>query len=278
MANDHELAGFEWPVGLSLYDLRRIIWGRWTQRMPEVIADLAQKNVKLLLEDAYGIAGDIQRVSDLSGFFILDDVKEPERFNPPDLPACVLITQDGEFISPAKMQEIISLYEGRNLPEDLSDEERNVRISQQRRRLVLTRRCRHDGCTETVIVTVQMAARAIIGHKLMEQGAPYEPPSLCKRHRAERDELLTRKRGRGKKGKGKGKPLAALGDLGNNKKALEAAQQPPAEPQPHDDANQPDMKEDDNGDCRLGGHAHETLKGLFLNRGIHFAVFMFSHW
>jgi len=221
MANKREI-GFEWPIGLSLFDLRRIIWGRWTQRMPEVIADLAQKGVKLLLEDAYGIAREIQEVSDVSGFFILDEVREPERFNPPDLPACVLITQDGEFISPAKMQEILSLHHGQNLPEDLSSEERNVRVQQQRRRLVLTRRCRHDGCTETVVVTVGMAARAIEGHKLMEKGAPYEPPSLCKRHRAERDVALHDRRNKPHRRK-KSKALGVIGDDPEVLKQIEAA-------------------------------------------------------
>ncbi len=251
---NQDRVGFDWPIGLSLFDLRRIIWGRWMQRMPEVIADLSQKGVKLLLEDAYGIARDIQEVSDVCGFFILDGVKEPERFNPPDLPACVLITQDGEFISPAKMQEILSLYSGSNLPEDLSSYERNVRIEQQRRRLVLTRRCRHDGCTETVVVTVGMAARAIRGHKLMELGLPYEPPSLCKRHRAERDAQLKDKRSRRRgKGKGKGTPLGTIGDV--MPAAVKAAAAPPSEDINNDNPEPTDTKERADGDCSISAAA-----------------------
>jgi hypothetical protein len=184
--------------------------------MPEVIGELAQKGKRLLLEDAYAIAEDIQRVSDLTQSFILDPAENPERFNPPDLPACVLIAQGGEFISPVRMQEIVDLYNGKNLPDDLSSSERNLRIYQQRRRLVLTRGCRHEGCTETVVVTVELAGRAIIGHKLIEIGAPYEPPSLCKRHRTQRDQAMDQDRSRkrrNRKKKGKGKALGTIGDV-----------------------------------------------------------------
>jgi len=255
MANDQDPIGFEWPIGLTLRDLYRIIWGRWHARMPEVIGELAQKGKKLLLEDAYAFAEDIQRVSDATGAFILDPAEKPERFNPPDLPTCVLIAQGGEFISPVRMQEIVDLYHGYNLPDDLPSNERSLRIHQQRGRLVLTRGCRHDGCTEIVVVTVELAGRAIIGHRLIEIGAPYEPPSLCKRHRTERDNSMKQKRSRkhsNHKKKGKGKALGTIGDVAPplNTAVLAKAQEAPEETPQEIELTTPDPTEEEtNVDC-----------------------------
>jgi hypothetical protein len=267
MANDRTEIGFEWPIGLTLRDVYRVLWGRWHARMPEVIAELAKDGKILLLEDAYAIAEDIQKVSDVMGCFFLDPSEEPKRFTPPDMPSCVLAAQYGEFISPTKMQEILLLYKGENLPKDLSQEERAVRIPQQHRRLVLSRRCRHEGCTETITVTVGMAAHAILSHKLLERGLCYEPPSLCMRHRDERDasmferrsntkDLSKKRKGKGKKGKGKGKKgkgkaLAAVGDLGNNKKALENVAKLSQDPALNENEN----KENENGDCPVSAAA-----------------------
>ena len=37
-------------------------------------------------------------------------------------------------------------------------------------------------------------------------------------------------------------------------------------------------QENDDGNRRFRCHAHEAFKGFLLNRGIHFAVFMLSHF
>lgn len=188
---------FGWPKGLSLFDLKRVVWGRWQQRMPEVLADLSAKGVTLTLDDAYGIAEAIKGASDEAGFFILDEDRNPEPFCPPELPTCVLETQDNEYIDPNKMEGILALYNGKPLPPDLSDDQRRTQLKMLRRRLVAARSCKTAGCTNRIKVTVAMAAKAIIGHGLLKKGLPYELPTLCRSCRNNRDQQLSERRGSG---------------------------------------------------------------------------------
>lgn len=186
---------FTWPKGLTLWDLRRIIWGRWMQRMPEVLSGFAKDGKpRITLEQAFQIAQEIETVSNEWGFFVLDPDEHPEQFRPPDLPACVLETHDDVYFEPQKMQEIVDLYQGKTLPEGLSDDAYYGQLQQLRRRLVATRPCRQPGCKNRVVITVSVAAQAIIGHKLLETGLLYEPSTLCKKCHEMREIDLVQRR------------------------------------------------------------------------------------
>jgi hypothetical protein len=129
-------------------------------------------------------------------FYPLDGDKFPELWEgrDNDLPTKVLATTNEQYMDTNDPLRILRFYDGDNLPASLSKEERAIRLEHQRKRLVLKTECREDGCHEEIKVTVAMAARAIREHHLIEKNEVYEPPTLCKKHRFDRDVRLAEKR------------------------------------------------------------------------------------
>lgn len=192
--HDDEYIVIYWPRGMSLFDLNRCFFGRYGMRSPQVSGELAEKGLCCDIDKVNAVAEQLKEASDELGFYILDPTRDPEPLQLPELPTCVLATEDAEYIDPNRMGSILALYHGKNLPKGLHDEQRKVQLKMIRRRLVASRACKTTGCLNRVNVTVGMAARAIIGHKLMEQGLPYELPTLCKGCRNLRDDKLAQRR------------------------------------------------------------------------------------
>jgi len=192
--------------GCSIHELNSIVRKNRTCSIPDELGRLAaQRGITLTSDEAYGIVSALCDWADRLKFWPLDPAKNPEPWYGRDgeLPLCVLSTDDAQYIDYNDMPRILALYDGKNLPDYLPDGERQSRIRRQRHRPVLTTHCRQDDCNEKIIITVSMAATAIRKHKLIEREDVYEPSTLCKKHRAERDEILAQKRQeRGRKGAG----------------------------------------------------------------------------
>lgn len=188
-----------WPGRLSIYDLNRLLRAKRTCKIPDELGRLAEKGVQLESADAYALIEQIENLADTLGFYPLDASKNPEEWEgrEADLPTCVLATSNDMFVNVNDMQRILHLYDGTNIPDYVPQGERMARRERQRRRLVLTTECREKDCHEPIHVTVAMAARAIREHHLVEKGDSYEPPTLCKRHRLDRDVHLAEKRRNG---------------------------------------------------------------------------------
>lgn len=185
---------------LSIYDLNSLVRKHRTCGIPDELGRLAAQGKHLTSEEAYGCINALYDWADELGEWPLDPSKNREEWEgrDNDLPVCVLKTDDAQYIDYNDMPRILALYDGKNLPDYLPEQERQERIRRQRHRPVLTTHCRHEGCEEEIKITVAMAARAIRAHKLIEREDVYEPSTLCKKHRAERDEILAQKRqGRG---------------------------------------------------------------------------------
>jgi hypothetical protein len=189
-----------WAVKrLRIHDLNSLVRKNRTCSIPDELGRLAaQRGVTLSTDEAYGIINALFDWADNLGFWPLDPSPEPEEWEGRDaeLPLCVLATDDAQYIDYNDMPRILALYDGHNLPDYLPEDERQARIRRQRHRPVLTTTCREDACNEKITITVAMAATAIRKHKLIESGDVYEPSTLCKKHRAERDEMLAQKRQR----------------------------------------------------------------------------------
>lgn len=182
--------------GLSIHDLNRLVRAKRTCSVPDELGRLATRGIQLTSEEAYSLIAGVYLWAEKVGFWPLDGAKDPEEFSSEtdDLPTCVLATSESTYIDYNDMARILALFDGTNIPDWVPHEERQNRIRRQRRRPVLTATCREEGCDETIVVTVGMAARAIREHKLLESGDVYEPSTLCKKHRAERDKMLAEKR------------------------------------------------------------------------------------
>lgn len=179
-----------WPDRLSIFDMNRLVRAKRSCTIPDELARLAQKNIQMTPDEAYALIEQIERLSEIIGFYVLDPSEKPEQLNPQgELPACVLTTQAATYVDVNDMQRILCLYHGTNLPEYLSDEERQALIRASRQKPVLVTHCRREGCGKKIVVTVGMAAQAIIKYQLIEKGGIYEPSTLCLRCRAERDAM-----------------------------------------------------------------------------------------
>lgn len=185
-----------WPDRLSLWDLNRLVRAKRTCSIPDELGRLAGKGVQMSSEEAYALITQIEDLADVLKFYPLDASREPEEWEgrEADLPTCVLATTAAQYVDVNDMARIVALDEGRNIPDYVPEQERQARKRRQRNRLVLTTQCREEGCGEEIRVTVGMAARAIREHRLIEKGDSYEPPTLCKKHRLDRDVRLADKR------------------------------------------------------------------------------------
>lgn len=184
-------------TGVSIFELNCLVRKNRTCSIPDELGRLAaQRGITLTGDEAYGIVNALFEWADRLKFWPLDPSRNPEEWEGRDgeLPLCVLATDDAQYIDYNDMPRILALYDGKNLPDYLPEHERQAKIRRQRHRPVLTTHCRHDDCNEKIIITVAMAARAIRAHKLIEREDVYEPSTLCKKHRAERDEILAQKR------------------------------------------------------------------------------------
>jgi len=173
-----------WLGRISVWDMNRLVRAERTCTVPDALGRLAVKGVQMTVETAYALVADIKALSKESGFYVLDAAQHPEEFDMNELPRCVLATNEETYIDYYDMERILALHDGTNLPDDTPN--RGQRLWRQRRSPVVTCVCKHEGCNEMVVVTVEMAAKAIRGYGLLEKGDIYTPSTLCKKHRAER--------------------------------------------------------------------------------------------
>lgn len=214
-----------WPDRLSLYDMNRLVRAKRTCSIPDELGRLAGKGICMTSEEAYSLIEQLYALWEKLGFYPLDPDREPMEWTQgdEDLPPCVLATTESMYVDVNDMDRIVALYKGTNLPDYLPENERQARLRRQQRRLVMTTQCREPGCDEMVAITIGMAGRAIVEHKLREKGDVYEPSTLCKTHRLARDAKLAEKRANGgrlsapvgehvsAKGKARGAAKAAKG-------------------------------------------------------------------
>lgn len=171
---------FKWIEGMSVRDLRRLVWAKETLRLPDFLAELAERKVNLTLEEAHGICAEIVSASDRAGFFILDTDEQPEKLCLPELPICVKECIEQTFIMYQglhAMQKIVDLYKGLHLSETLTAEERWRELHQVRRYPVVSKICRKCGCL--FVLNVDLVAQSILKHNLIQLEKFYEPATLC---------------------------------------------------------------------------------------------------
>jgi hypothetical protein len=171
---------FKWVEGMSVRDLRRLVWAKETLRLPDFLAELAERKVNLTLEEAHATCAEIYATSDRAGFFVLDSDEQPQKLCLPELPTCVKECIEATFMTyqgVAAMQRIVDLYYGRNLPETLTAEARWSELHQVRRYPVVTRVCR--GCEKPFVLNVRTVAESILKHNLIQLEKSYEPATMC---------------------------------------------------------------------------------------------------
>jgi hypothetical protein len=169
---------FEWPNNLSIFDMNRLVKARRSGTIANELARLSQKGVKMTPDEAYALIGQIIALSQRLGFYVLDPAEKPEKWDEDgDLPTCVLTSVSATYVDPNDMQRIVALYHGDNLPDYLSDAERQRCLRASRQKPVLVTRCRR--CSKRIVITVETAALAILKYELIEKGGVYEPSTLC---------------------------------------------------------------------------------------------------
>lgn len=177
-----------WPSNLSIFDMNRLVRAKRSCTIPDELGRLSQKGIQMTPDEAYELIKQIEQLSEVLGFYALDPSEKPERLDPQgELPVCVQTTQAATYVDVNDMQRILCLYHGTNLPAYLSVEERQALIRASRQKPVLVTHCRRENCGKKIVVTVGMAAQAIVKYQLIEKGGIYEPSTLCLKCRAERD-------------------------------------------------------------------------------------------
>lgn len=209
----------KWPRNLSIFDMNRLVRAKRSCTIPDELARLSQKNIKMAPDEAYELIRQIESLSEQLGFYVLDSSEKPEQLNPQgELPTCVLTAQAATYVDVNDMSRILVLYYGSNLPAYLSEDERQRLIRASRQKPVLVTYCRREGCGKKIVVTVAMAAQAIIKYKLIEKGGIYEPSTFCLKCRTERDAMRATQSAPKKHKEGLAVPLGQLAKWINKNK------------------------------------------------------------
>jgi len=211
---------FKWVRGMSVRDLRKLVWAKETLRLPDFLAELAERKVELSLEEAHAICAEVVAASNEAGFFVLDTDEQPQKLCLPELPTCVKICVEQTFIEYRgleAMRNIVDLYKGLRLSETLTAEERWRELHQIRRYPVVSKVCRK--CGKLFDLSVGSVAESILKHNLLSLEKFYEPATLCwECRKAHMKELDAKQEAAAKKApprplhdpKGLGKPAQGL--------------------------------------------------------------------
>lgn len=208
--------GFKWPKRFTSRHISQLIFAKRAGTLAEVLAEILEQNgASCTLQEMYSFLEEVEETCTDSGVYVLDGSSHPEAWCPPALPR--VIKTSVYFSDPDlhNTPRLLRRYQGKGLPEGLSEDERSQALVALRQQPIYYQPCRGENCNEEVLVTLGQAGRSIEKFGLSSDN-PYQPSTRCRDCRAKYEALKGTRRSEEpaqprKKSKRKG--MATLGEV-----------------------------------------------------------------